>query len=82
MADNFSLPSKGILSILKKQNISVIYQVGIREIRKQFALLVTWTSDVGKRDLAKHVKDHKEKCMLIWQIKLLSNSKIADTFFS
>jgi hypothetical protein len=39
-------------------------------------------SDVGKGDLAKHVKDHKEKCMLIWQIKLLSNSKIANTFFS
>ena len=39
-------------------------------------------SDVGKGDLAKHVKDHKEKCMLIWQIKLLSNSKIPNTFFS
>ena len=44
----------------------------------QYVLLVPWMSDGEDGTLNKH-KDHERKCMLIWQTRLLSNSKIAST---
>jgi hypothetical protein len=82
MADNFSLQQKEIFAakrninhseiFLKNTFISIIYQVGIKRNTCN-VLLVTSTSacqTVAKEILLNMLK---QKCMLIWQIKLLSN---------
>jgi hypothetical protein len=68
MADNFSLPKKRILSILKcsRKKIKACSQTFIKSISTEMHAIYTFSninigvSDDGERDLVKHVKTVKE----------------------